>query len=293
MDTEKCRVLLMVLEKGNLTSAANVLGYTTSGISRMMASLEEETNLKLLHRGKNGVSPTVACERMLPIIRELARLGNAFHDTAAAINGLMVGHIQIGTAYGRYYGIMAQLIADFSKEYPNIKIGIIEGNSSQLAMAVSKHEADFCIISQRDGHFDWEPLFDDAMRVWLPANHPMVNEPYYALGNLARDSFIEFFPNEVSDNLLIFQRYHIHPNTKFTVRGMVAAYEMVRAGLGVTLVNALYDFPETSEIITKPTSPHITMPIGIAISHHEEISPAAAAFRDFALPRFQAMMKTE
>lgn len=291
MDTEKCQALLTVLEQGNLTSAANKLGYTTSGISRMMASLEEETNLKLLHRGKHGVTPTAACERMLPLIRDLARLGNTLHNTAAAINGLLVGHIQIGTAYGRYYGIMAQLIADFSKEFPNIKIGIIEGNSSQLAMAVSKHEADFCIISERDGHFDWEPLFDDEMRVWLPSNHPMVDVPRYALGNLAKDPFIEFYPNEVSDNLLIFQRYHIHPNTKYTVRGMVAAYEMVRAGLGVTLVNALYDFPSKGGVVAKPTSPHITIPIGIAISHREEISPAAAAFRDFAVPKFQEMIR--
>ena len=37
MDTEKCAALLCVLEKGSITAAADQLGYTVSGVSRMMA----------------------------------------------------------------------------------------------------------------------------------------------------------------------------------------------------------------------------------------------------------------
>ena len=43
MDTEKCAALLCVLERGSITAAAEDLGYTVSGVSRMMAALEAET----------------------------------------------------------------------------------------------------------------------------------------------------------------------------------------------------------------------------------------------------------
>ena len=39
MDTEKCRALLCVLETGSLSAAAEQLGYTPSGVSRMMAAI--------------------------------------------------------------------------------------------------------------------------------------------------------------------------------------------------------------------------------------------------------------
>ena len=35
MDTEKCRALLCTIETGSLSAAAERLGYTPSGISRM------------------------------------------------------------------------------------------------------------------------------------------------------------------------------------------------------------------------------------------------------------------
>ena len=48
METDKIRVLMKVLEKGSLAAAAEELDYTASGVSRMIASLEEETGFPLL-----------------------------------------------------------------------------------------------------------------------------------------------------------------------------------------------------------------------------------------------------
>ena len=42
MDTEKVTVLFTAIEEGSLTAAAEKLDYTPSGISRSVASLEEE-----------------------------------------------------------------------------------------------------------------------------------------------------------------------------------------------------------------------------------------------------------
>ena len=49
MDTEKCRVLLTVLHERSLSAAAEALGYTPSGISRLVDSLERETGFPLLY----------------------------------------------------------------------------------------------------------------------------------------------------------------------------------------------------------------------------------------------------
>ena len=83
MDIEKCEALLTVLELGNLSAAASALGYTPSGISRMMQSLEEDAGFPLLTRGRNGVAPTSECLQLLPAVREMARAGRLYRERSA------------------------------------------------------------------------------------------------------------------------------------------------------------------------------------------------------------------
>ena len=60
MDTEKCRALLAVLEAGSLSAAAEKLDYTPSGLSRMMAALEQELGFPLLSRSHSGLPDAAA-----------------------------------------------------------------------------------------------------------------------------------------------------------------------------------------------------------------------------------------
>ncbi|MBP3622591.1 MAG: LysR family transcriptional regulator, partial [Oscillospiraceae bacterium] len=55
MDAKKVQALLAAVDLGSLTSAASELGYTQSGLTHMMNSLETELGLTLLLRGKSGV----------------------------------------------------------------------------------------------------------------------------------------------------------------------------------------------------------------------------------------------
>ena len=49
MDTEKCTAFLKTLELGTMSAAAEELGYTVSGISRLIVSMEEETGFCTAH----------------------------------------------------------------------------------------------------------------------------------------------------------------------------------------------------------------------------------------------------
>ena len=80
MDTKKCIVLLSVLDKLNITEAAKSLGYTPSGVSRIIESIEKELGFSLLIRSHDGVLPTTECSLLLPLFRELASLDKAFVD---------------------------------------------------------------------------------------------------------------------------------------------------------------------------------------------------------------------
>lgn len=151
MDTEKCRVLLTVLHERSLSAAAEALGYTPSGVSRLVDSLERETGFPLLHRGRGGVSATRACQELLPLMRRMAELDEQYQQLAHRIQGLDVGRVVAGTNYAAFYPWLSEVIAGFHHAYPGIRVELREGSSTQLGELVDHRRADFCLISQRPG----------------------------------------------------------------------------------------------------------------------------------------------
>ena len=64
MDIIKCEAALAAAEQGSLTAAAELLGYTQSGLTHMMNSLEKDIGFPVLLRGRQGVRLTPAGERI-------------------------------------------------------------------------------------------------------------------------------------------------------------------------------------------------------------------------------------
>lgn len=278
MDTEKCKALLMVLEKGNLSEAAATLGYTPSGMSRMMSAMEKESGVGLLVRTNQGVQATVECENLLPTIRELAKLGEVYERKCEEISGLFVGTVRVGSAYSKYLSVLAEAIHAFTKDYPGVKIESQEQFSSVLLERLGRRELDICIVSHREGDFDWTPLFDDDMLVWVPEDYEPLDEKIYPIKRFEEDAFIDIFPGNQSDNALIFEKYGIVPNNKYSALTTFSAHALVEAGIGVTLTNGVDGKDWGGRVRTLTPEPRITLPIGIATQRKEEMTPAAKRF---------------
>lgn len=144
---------------------------------------------------------------------------------------------------------------------------------------------DFCIVSRREGSFDWIPLLADPMVMWVPASHALVQKGSYPVERCAHDPFIEVYPGEDSDNARLLASAEIVPSPRYTVPDTRAAYELVAAGLGVAMMNGLYAREADERVACLPVSPDASVSIGIAHIPEDEASPAVRAFISFAIPR--------
>lgn len=288
MDTEKCRVLLCAIEQGNLTAAAEQLGYTTSGVSRMMVALESEIGVPLLIRSRQGVVPTDACQELIPSFRELIYWSSHCEQLSAEIRGLETGSVFTGSAYGAFYPWLSSVIAGFRAEHPNIEVRLLEGSSSSLCQAMQEHRADFCIISQREGDYTWIPLLEDPLVAWVPENHPLASLAAFPVQAFQDEPFIDTFPGQDTDNARLFAKLHLQPNIQFTSTESRATYAMVEAGLGISLYNALTAQKWTGHVRILPLDPPQTVSIGIAVPRDDLMSPAARKFSFFAKHRIPA-----
>ena len=99
MDVKKVSALLTAIEKGSLTSAAAELGYTQSGLTHMMNTLEAELGLNLLVRSKNGVHLSPAGQELLPDMRALVEAAAALESSADKLLPQLPGPYRMGREY--------------------------------------------------------------------------------------------------------------------------------------------------------------------------------------------------
>ena len=99
MDEIKCEAFLAAVELGSLTAAAEKLGYSQSGVTRMIASLEEEVGFPLVVRSKKGVVPTANGQTMIAPLREIVRAQRTARQISSDICGVVTGMMTIGTYF--------------------------------------------------------------------------------------------------------------------------------------------------------------------------------------------------
>jgi len=282
MDTETYKILLKTIQTGSLSDAAEELGYTPSGVSRSISALEEETDLILLNRTHSGVTPTKECEELLPSIIKIIRQEEQLNQMASQLKGLEKGEIIIGTAYNNFYPQISKLIFDFTRKFPDIEVRIVEGTSTQLVKMIENNAADFCIISKRKGKYHWVHLLEDELVAIVSKDSPYAHKSSFNIKDFEKEPFIEFYTGQETDNSLFLDDKRIKPNTKYRTHDPYAAYAMVEAGLGVTLMNKIWLQSLGDNVVPLSLTPAHTVNIGIAMQPEENASPAAKRFMQFA-----------
>lgn len=283
MDIEKYKALLTAIDEGSITSAAKKLSYTPSGISRMIAALEEENGFRLLERRHDGVFPTEECELMLGSIRRLTSAGESLRQLSFQIRGSDIGVVTVGTAYNAYYMWLAKLTAEFKSLYPNISIQLKNGFSSQLAELLNSRQLDICFISKREGGHEWIPVCSDPMMALLSENHPLTRLESFPVEYFESEPYITTYPGMDVDSARAFARCGIRPNTQVTTTDSNATCSMVEAGLGITMNNRINALSWRGRIKALPLVPEQMVEIGVAFE--KEPAPAAKKFLEFIKPR--------
>ena len=144
--------------------AAEELGYTQSGISHMMQSLEEEIGFSLMVRTSAGIQPNSEGEMLLPVIRQLLNSSETLEQYIAKIKGADTGRIRIAAypSVATYW--LPEIIRDFQKDYPKVEIQIIEMGSGAIEKLMEERQAELCIYAGGEGkNFEWVPLCRDRM----------------------------------------------------------------------------------------------------------------------------------
>lgn len=279
MDSQKCRALLRAVELGSITAAARELGYSVSGMTRMLDSLEAEIGLPLLVRGRHGVALNEAGKKFLPLLRELAQAETQITALSAAISGLAVGELYIGSYFSVAAIWLPEILRQFQEDYPGIHVHVREEGNKALIQAVARHELDCAILSKpEDFHGDWLPLYRDRLVAWIPQSFALAQKEAIQPQDFNGIPFIEPLPHQHTNVEAFLQKYDVHPDIRLTTSDTYTCWSMVEAGLGVSMDNELRSAHWHGNVKVVPFATGDAIELGIALLDRKSASPALKKF---------------
>ncbi|MGH2341532.1 LysR family transcriptional regulator [Segnochrobactraceae bacterium EtOH-i3] len=118
------RVLIETVERGSATAAAEALDMSRAMASRYIASIEDWSGTRLLHRTTRQLSLTSAGERVLELCKDMVRIADAVSDVAADA-ATPRGRLRVTAPSILAEALLISLLADFAKAYQHIKIDLL------------------------------------------------------------------------------------------------------------------------------------------------------------------------
>lgn len=282
MESKKLEALLMAVDLGSFTKAAEVLGYTQSGLTHMMNSLEKEVGFTLLERGRSGVRLTEEGERIAPAVREFlqanARLDSVIEQVASSRTEIIRVSAYASIAMHWLPGIIQR----FREECPDVDVDIRMADHVDVPYELlAQGKMDAILVSPQDeGQYEWVHLADDPMFAVLPKDFDTQGMTAFPLAAFEARDFIMPSQGFDKDIMRIFNRIGVKPHILPTWVDDPTVISMVSHGLGVSMMTELTVRGRTDGVKLLPVEPASSRELGLAVRSLDAASDGLRHFID-------------
>lgn len=285
MDIKKYEVLLAVIDKGSFIKAGEDLGYTQSGITYMMNSLEKECGFPILQRSNKGVALTVEGEQVLPFIRRIVASNRELEERFDAVKGLTTGKVRIGCYPTLACAVMPRIMRIFRERYPKIHLDLVEENSVRILEDwLASGVIDIAFMSrQPEQTYEWVPLKKDPYLAVFPENHPLAKYDVVPADEMMSESFFMYRSMDGIDPDVAryFKDCHTPIVSTCTSNSDYAVLFMIEQGLGIGMVPEIFwnlCCHKFSTLTTRPMNPPASREIGLAVKCYHNSNLATIRF---------------
>lgn len=147
IDLRTMQLFIAIYEEQSIAKAAEREHIAPSALSKRLSDLEEQLQVVLFHRTRNGLEPTQVAYALLHharlVMRDLAQMESELADYAKGLKG----QIRI---YANIWAIIQYLpedLASFLALHPMVRIDLEESISPAIIQAVAENAADIGILA--------------------------------------------------------------------------------------------------------------------------------------------------
>lgn len=161
----RLKVFCSVARNLSFTKASQELFISQPAISRHIQELEKEYNVRLFERMGNRIQLTKAGQVLLDNADRIIKGYQRLDYEMGALQKDVRGELRIGASTTISQYIMPEIIADFRKEYPGIKVSLISGNSREVEASLLSGRIDFGMVEGaiRQPQLRYTPFMNDEL----------------------------------------------------------------------------------------------------------------------------------
>ena len=279
MDTKKLEALATAVEMGSFTRASEVLGYTQSGLTHMMNSLEKDFGFPVLVRGRAGVRLTAAGERIFPLVRDCLAAGELLEREIRMINADKEETIRVAAYASVAVHWLPEVIQQFRHDHPGVNVDIQMGSVEEVYRWVREDKADMCFASRQEGQtLEWTYLRHDRLVAILPPDYDMQGRETFPVYGFDGQEFLMPSMGFDLDIMRVLNRHGVMPLVRTTQVSDSVIISMVEHGLGVSILSELVMKGRKDNVQAVPMDPPAVRELGIAARPRKELRPLARKF---------------
>jgi len=286
LDVRKLVVLRAIAAEGSIAAAGRALKYTRSAISQQLTALESEAGTALVERAGNRVTLTPAGRNLVEhaerILAELRAAEAMLSTDKAGLTGLL----RVGVPFHEGPRIMSRALTEVRRRFPDMEIRLAATTDEAGADAVRRDQLDMVIVSRygaahprtAPGLREWV-LGHDALRLCVPADHPLANAPSCTMAQLRDESWI-VCPESTLGRLTmsLCTTASFEPRLAATVNDIGTAIGLVGIGWGVTIAPDLTPVGTEAKLVRIPIDGLDTLRHSVVIVRDgEHLYPRIAA----------------
>lgn len=278
MDTKKLAAFLGTIRCGSINKAADQLGYTQSGLTYILKTLEDELGVNLVKRTSKGISLTSQGAELLPLIEKIVRDEDEMFSKIITQESAKdkKAIIRIAAYPSTTVDFLAGKIQEFIQKHPNIGFDVRVG-VQLIGNWVDDDQVDIGILEEglAMGR-KWTFLMEDEFCAAVRKDSELAKKDRITLEEFSNQTVIYPTLNEQNRVLVEIRKKNIKFKDQIVFRtedGSVL-FNLVSKGMGVTFLASQYKAECPPSVCMKPFQPKISRSLGMIYSKSIKNQPA-------------------
>ncbi|MQB35470.1 LysR family transcriptional regulator [Agrobacterium tumefaciens] len=255
--------LMAFVEAGTVSRAADALRISQPAASKLLITLETDTQLQLFEREGRRLTLT---PQGMQLYQEIHRVFAGVEQIARAVDAIRQeerGRLLIGVMPALSGSLIRRALAGFLARHPDVYVSVTERSSHFISDWVNRRQLDVGIVSRNTDEvsvqsedFSVQPLV-----CVVPIGHHLASRVSVAPSDLKGERFIAFSPNSVIRVQVekMLEENGIILDVALDATTAKSVCEFVAAGMGIAVVHPLtiaeHLRDKISVVQLKPSSP--------------------------------------
>ena len=268
MNTRQLEIFCAIMRDGSVTAAANSLAISQPAASKLLHHLEDQLGYALFQRIGGRLVPTPEADLLHADAARVLRELEVLRDLSQRVGERQQGLLRLGASLPVAWSVLPPALARFRATHPQVRVHLHTLPKQEIAEALRNGAIDLALTLSPilAPTVRTEALAPVPLAVLLPPGHPLCGLEALGPGDLAGESLISYGSHAEIGPVLdaAFRDAGLARQVSIQGASSVAAVPLVRAGLGVALVDGLVDWADMAGVEMRPFRPRLAMSLTLA-----------------------------